>query len=137
PVQASVQVQVLRATGRFELLAPALQLLELPAQRLQLALDLGDLPEQVDVALVAGGLLFERGHAVGKARALGSRGHRGQRGAGCRDEGEAAEDRGRRHGHGRNASWFGFFLSCKDNRQLTGFPPAADVVSPGSAYLAV
>src|SRR3546814_7315281 len=87
-----------------------LQLLELRTQCLQFVLDLSDLVEQVDVAAVAGRLLFERGDAVGEAGALRCRGRGSQRGAACHDEDEAAEDRGRMHGHGRDASWFGCFL---------------------------
>src|SRR3546814_12789676 len=66
--------------------------------------------EQGDVAAWAGRVLFERGDAVGEAGALRCRGRGSQRGAGCHDEDEAAEDRGRMHGHGRDASWFGCFL---------------------------
>src|SRR3546814_9618785 len=102
--------------GRFELLVLARQLLELRAQRLQFVLDLGDLVEQVDVAAVAGCLLLERGHAVGETGALRCRGRGSQRGAGCHDEDEAAADRGRMNGHGRDASWFGSFLDRTSTR---------------------
>src|SRR3546814_2239389 len=75
--------------------------------------------EQVDVAAVAGRLLFERGDAVGEAGALRCRGRGSQRGAACHDEDEAAEDRGRMHGHSRDASWFGCFLLLRSEEHTS------------------
>ena len=48
-----------------------LQFLELAAQRLHFVLERIDLAQQVDVALVGDGALFQRGDALGQARPLG------------------------------------------------------------------
>src|SRR5690606_38197959 len=85
PVQASVEVEVLAAIARLELLVLLLQFLDLRAQGLYLAAQRGELVEQVDVALVVGGALFERGDTVGEACALRRRGRGGHQGRRERD----------------------------------------------------